>query len=921
MYYLKNCINSSLNPSPHFDTIWYLNQNNDVKESGMNPFVHYIKHGIKEHRLGQPLLRKNNDKFNLKNDNYNPCFFKTYENLLNEDRSNESVKIAIFLKSDNGNFLPTEYIRLIIPFYHLFQKKNISPYLFNKSDIEKLKHNHTLLNKKLFDIIITQRDCIDLEMSKLLIETSKNWGTKLIYETDDDLLNIDEKHPDFDEFTAKKESIQYLISNSNVVITSTENLKEELSKFNENVIIIKNSLNECLNENKNKRDSKNIKIGYMGTFTHEDDLKMIKPIINEIKETSSNVTFEIIGGTTEELKDVKKINIPREYQKYPYFIKWLKAILDWDIAIAPLANNKLNNSKSEIKYLEYASLGIAGIYSNVGAYSDAINDGINGMLIENNAPQEWKDAILNLIENNELRKSIVKNSMEDIRKKYSIDNMVELWSKVIDDSLDENKKRLFNENNPYPLFTNNNFSKDYSTILNSGLFDWEFYLNNYCENYSNPVYHYLSIGVFEGFNPTEEFDTKKYAKMNQIDINRVNPFVHYIFNYGNKLKFNQISKSNINNIINNLEKEVSVIIPIYNAYEDIKKCIESVLKNSTKKYELILINDCSTDKRIDELLKTYENYENTKIIINETNLGFVSSVNIGLQNTKNDVILLNSDTIVTPRWLEKLTVAAYSDKKIATVTPLSNDAGAFSVPKIGIENPIPPELNINSMANIVEKVSNHKYMRVPTGNGYCMFIKREAIDDIGYFDDETFKRGYGEENDFCMRLKQKGWEHIIDDTTYIFHNNGSSFLNEKNELLIKHTEILKQKFPTYETEVNAFINSDILKEMQNNIEYGINNYKIEKYDKKRELYLIECDKIGKLNRITHFENEIFILNNHNLYKLINGKLLKIKKLDNYSLDELLIKLSIDIVHYEYSNLKTLKKSFATNYCQAIIENI
>lgn len=921
-YYLKNCIEQSLDPTPDFNTSWYLNHNPDVKESGMNPFVHYIKHGINEHRLPKPLIKENIGKFSLENDDYRPCFFKNYENLLNEyqkDDFNDNVNIAIFLKNYGENYLPTDYIRLIIPFYHIFLKKCVNLYLFDKISVDNLKNNQIFYNEKLFDIIITQRDCVDLDISKSLVEISEIHGTKLIYEIDDDLINIDETHPNFEEFKTKQETIRHLISNADAVTVSTNNLKNMLSEFNEEIVVIKNSMNNCLNEENNSNMKTNvIKIGYMGTLTHEKDFELIKSAIESIEEeTSKNIVFEIIGITNENMKQIKRINIPKEYEKYPYFIKWAKQIVDWDIALAPLANNKINHSKSEIKYLEYSSLGIAGVYSDIGAYSEAIANNINGILIEHNTTEEWKSAILSLIESKDLREKIVKNAREDIQKNYSIDAMVETWSQVINSLLSEDKRKVFNENNPTPLLINNEFSQDYKVILNSNLFDEEFYLNNYPNGNKDSIYDYLTNGAFEGYNPTENFNTNEYAKMTRININTINPFVHYIRNFENKFKSPNMTGFNIKTAPNNLKNEVSIIIPIYNAYDDVKKCIESVLKNSAKNYELVLINDCSTDKRISNLMKEYEQLPNITCINNSRNLGFVASVNVGLKQTKNDVILLNSDTIVTPRWLEKLKIAAYSDDKIATVTPFSNNAGAFSAPQIGQENLIPPELTIDSMANIVEKTSNHEYMRVPTGNGFCMFIKRPAIEDVGYLDEETFKRGYGEETDFCMRLKQNGWEHVIDDSTYIFHNNGSSFLSERSELIIKHTKILEEKYPNYMTEVNEFVNSDLLKKMHNNIQYGITHYESEKLDKKRELFIdYNVNEIIKLaNNNSDTEKFILDLENMCLYKLMNGNPLKIKKLDNGYCESLIIQLSIDIVHCNDSVLNSLNELNEINFCQ------
>ena len=368
-----------------------------------------------------------------------------------------------------------------------------------------------------------------------------------------------------------------------------------------------------------------------------------------------------------------------------------------------------------------------------------------------------------------------------------------------------------------------------------------------------------------------------------------------------KFKFNYLTNENIEDICLNLKRKISIIVPIYNAYEDTKNCIESVLEHSGKDFELILINDKSTDERIDSLLKCYESNNHVKIINNPVNVGFVSSVNVGLKNSECDVILLNSDTIVTPRWIEKLTWAAYSDEKIATVTPFSNNAGVFSVPDFAKENIISNDLGLIGTSDIVEKASNHVYMRVPTGNGFCMFIKRDAIDRVGYFDESTFGKGYGEENDFCMRAVENGFENIIDDSAYIFHKGSSSFGSENQQLMEENSKLLLKKHPTYFDEVSKFLNSKTFENMRGNI---ANALKDSNSHKKRILHIGNPEK-----SIIQMDHENFFLDvkdKLSLYYLKDDNSFKIKEWD-VSADEacfnIIINLAIDEVRGNLENLE------------------
>ena len=120
-------------------------------------------------------------------------------------------------------------------------------------------------------------------------------------------------------------------------------------------------------------------------------------------------------------------------------------------------------------------------------------------------------------------------------------------------------------------------------------------------------------------------------------------------------------------------KNIDIIVPVYNAYTYTEECIKSILKNTDlEKNTLVLINDKSPDEKILPMLQKYKEENADKQIVvldNEENMGFVKTVNKGMQYSENDVILLNSDTEVTKNWIEKIQTCAYSNPYIATVTP------------------------------------------------------------------------------------------------------------------------------------------------------------------------------------------------------------------------------------------------------------
>lgn len=267
-------------------------------------------------------------------------------------------------------------------------------------------------------------------------------------------------------------------------------------------------------------------------------------------------------------------------------------------------------------------------------------------------------------------------------------------------------------------------------------------------------------------------------------------------------------------------KKCDVIIPIYNAYEDVIECIESVLKNTNfDGNKLILIDDKSPDERIQPMLKKYaKEYKNEIIFLtNEKNKGFVGTVNRGMKESKNDVVLLNSDTEVTPKWLEKLSNCAYSSDDIATVTPLSNNATLASVPIPFFPNDLPKGYSLEEMSNLVEKGSLKCYPEIPTAHGFCMFIKRNVLELVGYFDEENYGRGYGEENDFSFRCYEFGFRNVLCDDTYILHKESKSFLDSKDELIKEGLHTLEKKFPYYKQKLDTWVENKPLNYVAYNV--------------------------------------------------------------------------------------------------------
>jgi glycosyltransferase involved in cell wall biosynthesis/GT2 family glycosyltransferase len=255
---------------------------------------------------------------------------------------------------------------------------------------------------------------------------------------------------------------------------------------------------------------------------------------------------------------------------------------------------------------------------------------------------------------------------------------------------------------------------------------------------------------------------------------------------------------------------VDVIVPIYGAAADLGRCLTSVVAcTDLARHGIILVLDGPQDDAVESVVRSFETVA-SQILRNDARCGFVASVNRGMRASSRDVVLLNSDTIVTARWLEKLIDASVSSGDIGTVTPLSNNATLCSVPRAFEENLIPTGFDVESFAELVERVSARTYPRLPTGVGVCLFIRRALLDDIGYFDAERFGLGYGEENDFCMRALARGWLHIADDATFIAHAGHRSFGSSRAALQRTAARTLARQHPDYMPAIAAFMKANPL---------------------------------------------------------------------------------------------------------------
>ena len=265
---------------------------------------------------------------------------------------------------------------------------------------------------------------------------------------------------------------------------------------------------------------------------------------------------------------------------------------------------------------------------------------------------------------------------------------------------------------------------------------------------------------------------------------------------------------------------IDVIVPVYKGFEQTRRCVESVLANRGRAgFELVLVDDASPDAAIRDYLDAVAAQGRATLLRNPANQGFVHSVNRGMaQHADRDVVLLNSDTEVAGDWLDRLHACAHRAADIATATPFSNNATICSYPFEGWSGQVPGTLGLAGLDRLFATTNAARAVDIPTAVGFCMYLRRDALAALGAFDAERFGRGYGEENDFCMRALKAGWRNVLAGDVFVYHEGSVSFSEERFALMQAAGKALVEVHPDYPARVHEYLVADPATELRSAID-------------------------------------------------------------------------------------------------------
>lgn len=211
---------------------------------------------------------------------------------------------------------------------------------------------------------------------------------------------------------------------------------------------------------------------------------------------------------------------------------------------------------------------------------------------------------------------------------------------------------------------------------------------------------------------------------------------------------------------------VYIILVNWNGWKDTISCIDSLLELDYCNFKILVVDNGSSNNSIDNIRRSHPL---VNLIATGKNLGFAGGVNVGIRHALNSpaefLWLLNNDTKVAPDSLSHMVKTALDVKS----------AGAIGATIYCMNLPSKIQAWGGGQINLMAGSPRHRVNsgRLDYITGASMLLRRTAIEDIGLFDSDLFFM-YWEDTDFCIRLKESGWDLICSENAQIWHKEGGS---------------------------------------------------------------------------------------------------------------------------------------------------
>ena len=355
---------------------------------------------------------------------------------------------------------------------------------------------------------------------------------------------------------------------------------------------------------------------------------------------------------------------------------------------------------------------------------------------------------------------------------------------------------------PNPCFSARFYTESYPDVVETGC---------------NPALHFSLYGLKENRSPGPNFDLGRYmAHYADYAESGLDPLAHYLMVGRREGRHVGTRYIELWDLVRTPERAaapaavsgtIDVVVPVYRGLEVTRACVQSLLASRRRlrhPVRIRLTNDASPEPEVAAYLRQVARDEDVVLVENPVNRGFVGTVNDAMRAALAEpdcgaVLLLNSDAEVANDWLDRM-VGHLSDPAVGTVTALSNNATICSYPDIGAF-PMPRWDDVATVDAAAAAANRGTAVNIPTAVGFCMLIGRDCLERTGLFDEEAFGRGYGEENDFCMRAAALGYRHVLATDVFVRHHGEVSFAGDSAPGKQAAAAIIKARYPGYDDAV------------------------------------------------------------------------------------------------------------------------
>ncbi|WP_328984435.1 glycosyltransferase [Thiorhodovibrio winogradskyi] len=263
------------------------------------------------------------------------------------------------------------------------------------------------------------------------------------------------------------------------------------------------------------------------------------------------------------------------------------------------------------------------------------------------------------------------------------------------------------------------------------------------------------------------------------------------------------------------KQPVDVLIPVYRGHAATLECLHSLLdaKNANHTaHQLIVLDDASPEPALIAAIAQLAEQHSLTLIHHPINLGYIRGINRAMAlHPDRDLVWLNADTRVQGNWLDRLRTWAYSDAHIASVAPLSNNGELLSFPVPQRPFPMPTPEHHHALDESAAQWPGTDLIPLDFPCGFCMYVRRVALVDVGYLDETTLQGGYGEETDWSLRAMARGWRHLAAPNLFVAHRGSLSFGADKRRLVERNNAVIRRRYPSAERDFDRYLARDPLR--------------------------------------------------------------------------------------------------------------